>query len=108
MNLATIMQGRLTKRASILLGIAGIYLLADEAGAWLAVNAFDMRALIAALLGGEGFKTLMGGVVIYGFRRAMEENPEPEDTPETQDEQMKKLLTELQTIVSQAKKEPKE
>lgn len=107
MNLAAIMNGKLTKRAAILLAIAGLYLVSNEAGDWLTAHPFDMRLLIAALLGGEGFKTLMAGVVVYGFRRAMEENPEPEDTPESQEDQMKKLLTELQSMIEKAK-EPKQ
>jgi hypothetical protein len=72
----------------------------------------ETRHLIADVLRGDGFKTLIGGVALYGLRRAMDsgalDTEEEKDAPPTAEERearIREILAEFKTIVEQSKKE---
>lgn len=109
MNFAAIMNGRLTYRVAYTAMLAGIYLIALQVGDILDLpEVMETRRIIGAVLKGEGFYTLLGGLGLYGLRRAIEngilqEPEEKEMTPEEQAARLKEMYEQFVATVEKSK-----
>lgn len=99
MDLSKFMDGKLTVRAAACAIAAGVYLIAYQVGGLLEVETTTLRDIVAEVLKGEGFKTVLFGVLAYGFRRAVAKGgtlESPTDKTEADEEKStQELLTQL-------------